>query len=63
MNTVINILTSKDTWIVILMFVLAWFLFAGIENLMTTKDTLVPLLGAIPSILIWYFYFVRKTNK
>lgn len=60
MNTVINILKSKDTWVVIGISLLAWLLSAGIESVSAQKDTYLPLLGTIPSIVIWYFYFVKS---
>jgi hypothetical protein len=59
MNTVISLLTSKDTWVVVGMFLLAWLLSAGIESVATQKDTYLPILGILPSIVIWYFYFVK----
>lgn len=63
MNTVINLLTSKDTWIMVALFLLAWFLSAGIEAVSTQKDTYLPVLGILPSIVIWYFYFVKPKNN
>jgi len=63
MNSFFEIIFSKDTAIVVLMFILAAFLCLKIEDISETKNTLYPILGVLPSIAIWYFYFVRNTIK
>ena len=63
MNTFLNILKNPGTWVVVAMFLISWFLMQGIENSMEKKDTLWPILGFIPAIVIFYFYFVRKRKK
>lgn len=61
MNTFVNILTSKATWVVVGMFVLAVLLSTFIEK--KVENDFAPLLGVIPSLVIWYFYFVKSTGK
>lgn len=61
MNTFINILTSKATWVVIAMFLLAVILSTTIEK--NVENDFLPILGVIPSLIIWYFYFVKPTGK
>ncbi len=63
MNSFFNIIFSKDTGVVVLMFILAVFLSLKIEDMNTDKNTLYPLLGVIPSIIIFIFYFVKPTVK
>jgi len=63
MNSFVEIIFSKDTLIMVLICVLAGFLSLKIEDISETKNTLYPLVGIIPSIAIWYFYFVKKTTK
>ena len=61
MNTFMNIITSKATWVVIAMFLIATILMILIEK--NVENDFLPILGIIPSIIIWYFYFVKSSNN
>ena len=50
-------------WLMVGLFVLAIILTTTIESLAENKNTLLPLLGLIPIVGIWYFAIVKKSNK
>lgn len=63
METITKILGNKYTWLVVGCFILAIVLMQSIENYMTTKDTLYPILGFLPSVGIIYWYIIKPNLK
>jgi len=60
-----KIFSNKHIWIIVATFVLGLVLMQTIENQLTTKDTLYPILGLVPSLGIIYWYIIKPiiTNK
>ena len=58
-----KVLTSWEFWVMVGLFFLGYGLMSKIESLATNKDTLLPILGFLPIIAIWYVVFVKPTRK
>ena len=58
-----KVLGSWEFWVMVGLFALGYGLMSKIESLATNKDTLLPILGFLPIIAIWYVVFVKPTRK
>ena len=58
-----KVLGSWEFWVMVGLFALGYGLMSKIESLATHKDTLLPILGFLPIVAIWYLVFVKPTRK
>lgn len=58
-----KVLGSWEFWTMVGLFILGYGLMSTIESLATHKDTLLPILGFLPIVAIWYIVFVKPTRK
>ena len=58
-----GVIFSKETAILVALFILSIVMMSTIENSLTVKNTLVPALVFIIPAIVWYFYFVKPTIK
>mgnify|MGYP000393833265 FL=1 len=58
-----KVLASWEFWTMVGLFFLGYGLMSKIESLATNKDTLLPILGFLPIVAIWYVVFVKPTRK
>jgi len=58
-----KVLASWEFWTMVGLFILGYGLMSTIESLATNKDTLLPILGFLPIVAIWYIVFVKPTRK
>lgn len=58
-----KVLASWEFWTMVGLFILGYGLMSKIESLATYKDTLLPILGFLPIVAIWYIVFVKPTRK
>lgn len=63
MNTFSKILGSWEFWVMVGLFILSFILMSTIESISIYKDTLLPILGFLPAVAIWYILFVKPTIK
>jgi len=56
-------LGSWEFWVMVGLFALGYGLMSKIESLATHKDTLLPILGFLPIVAIWYIVFVKPTKE
>ena len=63
MNVFSKILGSWEFWVMVALFALSILSMSTIESVAVHKDTLLPVLGFLPVVVIWYVVFVKPTRK
>lgn len=63
MNSFFEIIFSKETLILVGLFILSIFLMDKVEAMMTTKDTLYPALVFLIPVIAIFFLFIKPTLK
>lgn len=58
-----RILGSWGFWVMVALFALSILSMSTIESVAVHKDTLLPALGFLPVVVIWYIIFVKPTRK
>lgn len=62
METFNKVIKSWEFWTMVALFILSLILMSTIESLSDKKDTLLPILGFLPAIAVWYVVFVKPTK-
>lgn len=63
MKSAFDIIFSKETAILVVLFIISIVLMDITESSLTIKNTLLPALIFIIPAIVWYFYFVKPTIK
>ena len=63
MNSFFEIIFSKETAILVVLFIISVVLMDITESTLTVKNTLIPALIFVIPAIVWYFYFVKPTIK
>ncbi len=58
-----GVIFSKETAVLIVLFIISIVLMDVTESALTVKNTWLPALIFIIPAIVWYFYFVKPTIK